>query len=285
MKLLLDIVRGGLIGLANVIPGVSGGTMMVSMGIYDTIIGCITNFVKQMKKSILTLLPYVIGMGLGIVLSAFSIELLFERFPLPTALLFIGLIFGGIPMLLKHTRGGKTSARHVILFVLFFALVAGLQLLGKSAGLERNLNLTPWNIVVAFLLGMVASATMVIPGVSGSMVMMILGYYTSVIALINDCVEAVLSFDIAALLHCAGILAPFGIGVLLGIFGVAKLMEYLMKAYKKETYCAILGLVAASPVPIFLNAGIGQITVVAVLVSVVTFALGFVGALRLGKEA
>ncbi|MGN0505097.1 MAG: DUF368 domain-containing protein [Lachnospiraceae bacterium] len=285
MKLLWNIIRGALIGMANVIPGVSGGTMMVSMGIYDTIIGCITNFLKQWKKSIVTLFPYIIGMGLGIVLSAFSIELLFDRFPLPTALLFIGLIFGGIPMLLQKIKGGKLTLRHVVLFFVFFALVVGLQLLGKSAGLEHELTLSPVNLVIAFLLGAIASATMVIPGVSGSMVMMILGYYNAVIGLINDCVEALLTFHIPGLLQCVGILLPFGIGVLLGIFWVAKLIEYLMKHHQKETYCAILGLVAASPFPVFMNAGIEEISAGAVVAAVVTFALGFIGALRLGKEA
>ncbi len=285
MKLLLDMVRGALIGVANVIPGVSGGTMMVSMGIYDTIIGCITNLLKQWKKSILTLLPYALGMGIGIVLSAFSVELLFERFPLPTALLFIGLIFGGIPMLFAKVKGDKLSVRHIALFLAAFALVVGLQLLGQKTGLERELTLSAPNVIIAFFLGIVASVTMVIPGVSGSMVMMLLGYYTAVIGIINDCVKALIGFQVMDFLKCAGILFPFGIGVLLGIFWVAKLIEYLMKKYQRETYCAILGLVAAAPFPIFMNAGINSFSVGAVAAAAVTFVLGFIGALRLGKEA
>ena len=74
MSYFLEILRGVLIGVANVIPGVSGGTMMVSMGIYDKIIGSITHITKQWKKSVLTLLPYLIGMGLGIIVSSFSID-------------------------------------------------------------------------------------------------------------------------------------------------------------------------------------------------------------------
>lgn len=284
MKLILNILRGALIGMANVIPGVSGGTMMVSMGIYDTIIGCITGFFKQWKKSLGILLPYVIGMAIGIVGSSFSIELLFEKFPLPTALLFIGLIFGGVPILWKKVRG-KVNPLHLILFVVFFCLVVGLQLLGQSAGLERSLTLTPLNIVIALVLGIIASATMVIPGVSGSMIMMILGYYTAVIGLINDFVTALVSFDWKALLNFAGILVPFGIGVLIGIFGVAKIIEYLMKHHERATYCAILGLVTASPFPVFMNAEIGTPTFGMIAAGVLTFAVGFYGALRLGKES
>ncbi len=284
MKKIMDVLRGVLIGMANVIPGVSGGTMMVSMGIYDKIIGSITHFTKQWKKSVLTLLPYFIGMAIGIVGSAFTIEKAFEHFPIPTALLFIGLIFGGIPMLYKHVKGSKTTVGHVLLFIAFFALVVGLQILGNHVGLERTLTPTVVNFIIAFLIGTIAAATMIIPGVSGSMVMMILGYYTAVIGLINDFITALFQFDIKAMFSAAIILVPFGIGVIFGIVAVAHLIEYLMKHYEKATYCAILGLVVASPFPVFMNAGISEATIGAIVAAVVTFAVGFVGALKLGGE-
>ena len=284
MNFLFDIIKGMLIGVANILPGVSGGTMMVSMGIYDKIISSITHITKQFKKSILTLLPYLIGMGIGIVVSSFSIELMFEKFPIPTALLFIGLIFGGIPMLAVNLKEKKTNVLHIVLFVCAFALVVGLQLLGNSTGTEKTLELSAGNFIVAFILGTIASATMVIPGVSGSMVMMILGYYTAVIGLINDCITALVSLDFGVLFGCIGILIPFGIGVVFGIVAVAHLIEYLMNHYKKETYCAILGLVTASPVPVFMNAGVESVSVGAIIAGIVMFALGFYGALRLGKE-
>lgn len=284
MNYILEILRGALIGVANVIPGVSGGTMMVSMGIYDKIIGSITHITKQFKKSVLTLLPYFIGMGIGIIVSSFSIELMFEKFPVPTALLFIGLIFGGIPMLAVNLKEKKTNVWHIVLFICAFALVVGLQLLGNRTGVEKTLELSAGNFVVAFFVGTIASATMVIPGVSGSMVMMILGYYTAVLGLINDCITALVSLDFGVLFGCIGILIPFGIGVIFGIVAVAHLIEYLMKYYKKETYCAILGLVTASPVPVFMNAGIESVSILMVLAGIVTFGLGFYGALRLGKE-
>lgn len=284
MKKIMDVLRGILIGVANVIPGVSGGTMMVSMGIYDKIIGSITQFAKQMKKSILILLPYLIGMAIGIVGSAFTIEKMFEHFPVPTALLFVGLIFGSIPMLSKKLRGKKTTIGHILLFVAFFALVVGLQIAGSHAGLERTLTPGVGNAILAFVIGTIAAATMIIPGVSGSMVMMILGYYTAVIGLINDCITALVTWDIQAMLSCVAILLPFGIGVLFGIVAVAHLIEFLMKRYEKATYCAILGLVAASPVPVFMNAGITGLTIGTVLAGAVMFALGFIGAVKLGGE-
>ena len=98
MKFVKDILKGVVIGVANAIPGVSGGTMMVSMGVYDDIIYCITHLFKQLKKSIMILLPYFIGMAIGIIGLAFSIKSLYANFPFQTSMVFIGLILGGVPM-------------------------------------------------------------------------------------------------------------------------------------------------------------------------------------------
>ena len=115
MNFILDIIRGAVIGVANIIPGVSGGTMMVTMGIYDKLIGSITGIFKQFKKSIKTLLPYGIGMVVGIVAFAFLLKkVLIPKFPLPTAFAFIGLIVGGVPVLVKkalNAGNGKSEEK------------------------------------------------------------------------------------------------------------------------------------------------------------------------------
>ena len=108
--LINQLLRGVVIGVANIIPGVSGGTMMVSMGIYDTLIHCITHLFKEFKKSILTLLPYAIGMLVGILALASVINWGLEYHPLPTNTLFIGLILGGLNPLLKKIDRKKFNA-------------------------------------------------------------------------------------------------------------------------------------------------------------------------------
>lgn len=109
MKTFFEILRGVVIGLANIIPGVSGGTMMVSMGIYDTIIGCINSLFKDFKKCIKTLWPYALGMVAGILGLAKLITYLLGTFPLPTNMAFIGLILGGLPMIVRKMKGEKTG--------------------------------------------------------------------------------------------------------------------------------------------------------------------------------
>ena len=128
MKWLLDVLRGAVIGLANVIPGVSGGTMMVSMGIYDKLIYSINNLFKKFKECFRILLPYLVGMVLAIVLGSFALKAAFRDYPLPTNALFIGLILGSLPIILKEIKGEKIGWQGILAFLLLFGLVVGLKL-------------------------------------------------------------------------------------------------------------------------------------------------------------
>lgn len=283
MNFFLDILRGVLIGVANIIPGVSGGTMMVSMGIYDKIISCINHLFSRFKDSIRTLLPYGIGMALGILGLAKLITVCLERFPLPTGFLFIGLILGSVPIILKRIRGEKGNNICIPAFICGFALVVGLQILGGGNGTDAAMNMNPMLLLILFLMGVIAAAAMVIPGVSGSMMLMLLGYYNPVVGTISRMLDALIARDFGAVFSCVGILLPFGIGVIVGIFGIAKIIEILLKGYPSQTFSVILGLVLASPVAILMSTGFATATVVTILCSVVTCAVGTVIALKLGE--
>lgn len=283
MNFFKDILRGAMIGIANIIPGVSGGTMMVSMGIYDKIIWAINHIFKEFKSSVKTLLPYGIGMLASIAGLSFCITYFFERFPLQTAFLFIGLIFGGLPVIFGGLKGKRANAGAALLFVVFFALVILLQIFGGDRGVERELAVSAGEMGILLIMGVITSATMIIPGVSGSMVLMALGYYTPIIAQIRSFIESLTAFDMDGLLKGFAILIPFGIGVLAGILLVARLIEFLLSRYPLYTYSGILGLVIASPVAVLMGIGVGAVSVPAVLVSVLTFAVGFVAAFFLSK--
>ena len=279
MNLFKDILRGVVIGIANAIPGVSGGTMMVSMGIYDKLIYSVTHLFKQPVKSIKTLLPYFIGMAIGIVGLAFAIVAMFEHIPFQTCMLFIGLILGGVPILTGHLKGVRFNLSHAVVFLVFFGSIILLQIFGGQ-GSDVALTVTPISLFKLVLVGIVAAATMVIPGVSGSMM---LGYYYPVIGSVKDFITALVAFDAPKIIHICMILIPFGIGVVVGIFAVAKLIEMLMDKYEALTYCGIMGLVVASPVVILMSAPLAGMSVVTVLTGAVTFVVGVVIALCLGK--
>ncbi|MBR6537475.1 MAG: DUF368 domain-containing protein [Lachnospiraceae bacterium] len=319
MNFILDIIRGAVIGIANIIPGVSGGTMMVTMGIYDKLIGSITGIVKNFKKSIKTLFPYIIGMAVGIGAFAFLLtKVLLVKAPLPTAFAFIGLIVGGVPVLVKKavqagsknatecevtegvtettsenakaekTAAGSTTTKKphlalcILIFALFFALIIGMQFMGEGA--DKSVTFSVGTVLVMVIMGVLAAAAMVIPGVSGSLLLLAFGYYNAVTGAVTDFISAVFDFDIPTAWDKFLILFPFGIGVLLGIFFVAKLIEWLLKKHERLTYCGILGLVCASPIPVFMNALGGAIGAVAVIASVITFGAGFAVAYVMGRE-
>lgn len=286
MEFLKQVLKGVVIGVANIIPGVSGGTMMVSMGIYDLLIHSITHLFKQFGKSIRTLLPYFIGMIVGIVALASLLKQLFAVYPLPTYTCFIGLILGGLGPLFAKVDKRKIGPAAILAFVLFFALVVWMGLMNDVSNPER-LELNVGVVLILVVVGAIAAATMIIPGVSGSMMLMLLGYYTPILNAVNDLKDALLGGNFSAATHPILILLPFGVGVVLGIFGVAKAIEWLMAKCPTPTYCGVLGLVLASPVAILLNPDIQWNNVGHIIAGVVTFAVGFAAAMllsRMGKE-
>lgn len=262
MTFFIDMIKGIFIGIANIIPGVSGGTLALSMGIYDKLIGAVSNFLKDWKRSVLILFPIAIGCGIGIVGFTYAIEYLLSVHTFVTCMAFIGLILGGLPVLVKQLkmklsqRGGSIGFSGILCFLLLFAFAVLLPLMGSEETSMTALASSPTLIVLMFFIGIIASATMVIPGVSGSMVLMILGYYYGIIDSIKTFLEALKTFDFPVMMDRCLILAPFGIGVLLGIFLIAKLITFLFERYGVQTYCAILGLVLSSPFAIFYNTGL-----------------------------
>ena len=283
MKFVLELLRGMVIGLANIIPGVSGGTMMVSMGIYDTLIHCITHLFKEFKKSILTLLPYAVGMVLAIGGLSFALKWAFAVYPLPTNTLFIGLILGGLPAILRQVKGKKKGAVGAVLFAVFFALIIVMQIFQSEH--VATITLSFGEVIKLFVLGAVASATMVIPGVSGSMVLKLLGYYEPVVTVaIPGLISGLAHGEWAAVGANVGILLPFGLGIVVGIFAIAKLIEVLLARWEGQTYCAILGLVTASPVAILMATEMVNLSWSTLIISLLTFAIGFYVAWRLGGK-
>lgn len=283
IEMIKTILKGVVMGTANIIPGVSGGTMAVSMGIYDKLIHCLTHLFKEFKESIKFLIPVAIGMGIALVGLSFIIEPAFAHFPLQTNCLFVGLIVGGLPAVIKKVKGKGVKVSYVIPFLVFFAVVVGMAAIGEQEGAAADLSFNLWSVIRLFVVGVIASATMVIPGVSGSMMLLLMGYYNPIVASIKNFVKALVAFDVNGILQGCGVLVPMGLGIVAGIFAIAKLIEVIFEKFPIQAYWAIIGLIVASPFAIFLLGEIGTVTVASVLVSVVTFAVGFVVAMKLGE--
>ena len=277
-----NLLKGIVMGIANIIPGVSGGTMAVSMGIYDRMIHCVTHLFKEFKESMKFLIPIFLGIGIALVGLSFIIEPAFAYFPLQTNCLFIGLIVGGLPAVWQKVKGKGIKISYIVPFVLFFAVVVGMAAIGEKEGTAADLSFSVWSVIKLFAVGIIASATMVIPGVSGSMMMLLLGYYNPIVAAIKNFVTALASFDMAGILEGCGILVPMGLGIVVGIFAIAKVIEIIFEKFPIQAFWAIIGLIVASPIAIFLLGDVGAITVIGILTSIVRFAVGFLVAVKLG---
>ncbi len=268
-------IKGFFMGIANIIPGVSGGTLAITMGIYEELIEAISHFFSRFKKNMLFLIPVGIGAVISIVLGSKVISYALDHYPLPTVLFFLGLIVGGLPMLARKIKGNY-SLKHNIIFLATFLFVILLMFLktGKEVSFSH---MGVLDYILLFGVGMVAAGTMIIPGISGSFMLMVMGYYNPILNTINDFTSF---HNIASNML---ILIPFGLGILVGVVLIAKILEYLFQKYEVAAYFGIIGFVLASIIGIFFQTQL-TFSVISVLIGIVLFLIGFFIALKLGDE-
>ncbi len=232
------IIFGAIIGIANIIPGVSGGTMAVILGVYDKMISAISNWRTQFVNSVKFLALIGIGAVAGIFLFANVIDYTLEHFPMATNMVFVGLIIGSIPMIYQKATASKISVSGVLAFVVCFGFMMFMMLVTPSESAAIT-TLTVSSFLRIFLSSAVAAGAMIIPGISGSFVLLLLGLYTTILTAISD-------FNIL-------ILVPVGLGCGIGILLCAKIIERLFAKAPCQTYLGILGFMIGS-VPIIFPA-------------------------------
>ena len=241
-KLIL-FIKGIVLGVAFVIPGVSGGTLAVLLGIYEELIEAASNFYKNMvnfKKYFMYLLPIGLGIIFSVAVFAKLIKFGLEKSPIITILIFLGMIIGGIPALVRNVKGTKTNLKDMTLMLVGLIIVISMLIFHKS---NTNVVLTNMSItgyITLFLVGAIAAVTMVVPGISGSFTLMLIGYYEPILNLVND----ITSFK--NLGPNLILIFIFMLGVFIGIIFISKIIEWCLKHYKRETYYAIIGFVLSS---------------------------------------
>ena len=280
------ILKGFIMGIANIIPGVSGGTLALILGIYEDFIGAISHFFSNFKKNICFLAPVAIGMVLAIASLSRVIDYSYNHYPIPTSLFFVGLVLGGIPMLLSKVRKTKEVKKvsSYVIFAITFSIVIIMACSDFIFGEGLKVSFDSMNIlnyIILLLVGIIAAATMVIPGVSGSLVLMLLGYYYPIIDVIKDFT----SFkNIGSSIIILGV---FGVGILLGIVLISKLIEYLFEKYEVKTYFGVLGFIIASiiaiPISTMLSISV-TFTVPQVLIGLIFLVLGIGISYKLGER-
>ena len=272
------VLKGFVIGIANIIPGVSGGTLAITLGIYEDLIKAISHFFSNIKENLKLLIPIFIGMVLSLAILSNVIGYSLEHYPIPTTLFFVGLILGGLPLLVKHIKGKEKSISNWIVFLITFLIVAVFAFLKSGNAMVDLSNLSIGGYLLLFIVGVVAAATMVIPGISGSFVLMLLGYYEPIINIIREFTKFK-NFTSNFI-----ILAVFGVGVLLGIIVIAKIIEYLLEKQPIKTYYGIIGFVLSSMISIIMPLLELEFVISQVIIGIILLLVGMVIAYKLGEE-
>ncbi len=265
---MLEVIKligiGIVLGVSNVIPGVSGGTMAVVFGIYDKLISVITINVKKILSMWQFWLPLVVGAGLGILGFSTVLVALFERYPMPTNWFFIGLIVGSLPLIVSKIRisCGENVQSPPLSVVTAMLIALALMIIMDTMnthtynqGVQLDLSIVLFSRL--FISAVVAAVAMIIPGISGSFLLLALGTYTTIIGAVSE-------LNIPLLM-------PVALGIPVGLLGGAKLVRVLLDKIPAQTYGAILGLITGSIVVIYPGFSLN----IELVFSIFTFAVGF----------
>ncbi len=258
------------------VPGVSGGTMAILLGIYDKLIGAISNFLKDIKGNFFFLIKFCIGAGAGIGSLAFAIKWLLEMFPFQVSFFFLGAVIGGIPALYKKTKESPINITSGIFFLLGLIIVISIGFL-PTGNLDLSSGSGFTHYLMILVTGIIIALALILPGISTSHMLLVLGMYDSML-------KAITEFDIVYI----GIL---GISTVIGIFLITKPIEWTMNQFTHPTYCMIIGFVLGSTTEIIRDKIIPAIPpeanlswwIPSLLVAIVAFVLGYYGIKSLSR--
>lgn len=231
MQLFYRLIMGVFIGAGAILPGISSGVLCVIFGIYDQLINRVLGFFKDLKGNIIFLFPILLGTSIGVIIFGNLLKTLFALYPMQTKFAFMGLILGCVPNLFKIANSKKGFRLHYLLYTIFsFAITTFLLILENA--LHTHNFIGTQNALFLILSGFIMSIGIVVPGVSSTVLLMILETYETYL-------NAVSSVDFS-------ILVPMGIGLVFGGLLFLKLTQYLIKTNFAQTYYTIIGFVLSS---------------------------------------
>lgn len=269
-KMIVNFIKGLIIGIAKIIPGVSGAIIAISLGVYEKGLQALSKFTKENVK-------FLVNIGIGILISMvlFSkmVIYLLDNYKLPTTLLFIGLIIGGSSEIKKKVN--IMTTKHFIIFMISLFLLLILSKLGgnNAATIEKNF----MNYMLILVSGIIDAFATVVPGVSGTALLMIYGYYNIIIKAIGDI------FVLENLYNNIFVLSAYSLGMLIGIIVFSKIITYFFKKFREETYSAIFGFIISSIILLFVKSFSIEATFIEIIISLFLLKFGYFFAKKLIK--
>ncbi len=257
--------KGIIIGIGKMLPGVSGGMLAILLNVYEESLNAIAHFFDHVRKYSTFLMIIGSGIGIAIVFSSKVIMTFLNHYYLPTMLLFIGLMIGGIPNVYKKVKG---NMKNNLLFFLvpFISLLMFPFLKGSNHEIATGL----WGSFLLGIIGFIDAGTMIIPGISGTAILMILGYYEVIIGSVSKI------SNLSSLIQNTPVLLPFGIGLGIGILFFVKLMDFLLHKHEKISYLMILGFACSSILLLFMETWRRNYTIKEIIIALLCLLLGFI---------
>lgn len=268
MKDLKLFIQGFIVGIGKIIPGVSGAMFAMMFGIYEKALDIISNLRTKLMINLKYILILATSIGLAIIFGSSIIKKCLENYYLPTMLLFIGMMVGGIKPLMRNVKGRKLDTRSLvsaIIVVTILFLISLIDGVEKTEALEK----TPLTFIILIFAGFLDAFATVVPGICGTALLMILGYYNTVIGALSDL------FNFSNIGTNLFILIPFGIGLFSGVFLISKLINYLFKNYKTETYYSIIGFALMSIVLLILEVLEKTYAMNEIIIALILFVVGY----------
>lgn len=261
MTFLLNFAIGIAIGSGAILPGISSGVLCVIFGIYEKLIDSILNFFKSPKKNLKLLLPILIGIFIGVFVFSNMLNYLLTNFPIQIKSIFIGLILGSVPSLIKEINKNSSFKLHYLFYTLI-AFIIGIASVFLEKNISNSIGFETFSYTYLFLSGFLMSIGVIVPGVSSTVILMLMGVYTNYLTSIS-------SLYLPTLI-------PMGIGLAVGSFIFIKITNYLIKKHYSQTFYSIIGFTLGSILVLFpkISFGIsGIISFICIILGIIIFNL------------
>ena len=260
MKFLKRFLAGMGIGTGAAIPGVSGAAVAVIFGVYEDIIGAVNNFRKKFGYAILVLIPILLGIICAVIPCIYLFSLAFEHLMFVLICIFAGFLIGSFPSILDKVKGVKPDKFQIILIVTGFVFVITLGVLSVAfgdelniGGLFENINQNWWLYLVLIPVGVLAAVALTVPGLSGSLILLVIGFYRPLVDSVKNWASMITHGNWSMVGPLLGVIGTFGLGCLIGVVLVSKVMSYLLKKFHDNTFFVIIGFILGSIAVLFFN--------------------------------
>ncbi len=260
MKFLKRLLAGMGIGVGAAIPGVSGAAIAVIFRVYEDIIGAVNNFRKKFGYSILVLIPILLGVVLAVIPCIYLFSLAFEHLMFVLICIFAGFLIGSFPSITEKVKGIKPNNLQIALIITGALFVIALGVLSVAfgdkmniGGLFENINKNWWLYLILVPVGVLAAVALTVPGLSGSLILLVIGFYRPLVDSVKGWGSMCVHGDWSMVGPLLGVIGCFGLGCLIGVVLVSKVMTLLLKKFRDNTFFTIIGFIAGSIVVLFFN--------------------------------